>query len=151
MLRRRWLGELWRNFLVASGSREVWESNGSILILAIPSNETSMVSTEFHLMCGRRPAIGMGVLIGDDKQKANQALAVQLRQLRFDGVDPIQELRLHIPWLGHSSFTASMQFLKGSWLTSTTPVRGKREDGDLAFAAPLFAATEAELGGLVAE
>lgn len=60
-------------------------------------NERSMVSTKSHLMCGHRPVIGVGALIGDDKQKANQALAVQLRQLRFDGVDPIQELRLHIP------------------------------------------------------
>lgn len=110
MLRRRWLVELWRNFLVASGSGEIWESNGSILILAIPVNERSIVSTEFYSMCGRRPVIGMGAMIGDDKQKANQALAVQLRQLRFDGVDPIQELRLYIPWLGRSSFTASMKF-----------------------------------------
>lgn len=69
-----------------------------------------MVSIEFHLICGCRPVIGIGALIGDDKQKANQALAVQLRQLRFDGVDPIQELRLHIPWLGRNSFTTSMSF-----------------------------------------
>lgn len=67
-----------------------------------------MVSTKFHLICGHRPVIGVGALIGDDKQKANQALAVQLRQLRFDGVDPIQELRLHITWLGRNSFTTSM-------------------------------------------
>lgn len=43
------------------------------------------------------------------------------------------------------------EFFRSILLTSTTPVRGKREDGDVPFAAPLFAATEAELGGLVAE
>lgn len=52
-------------------------------------------------------------LIRSDKQKANQALAVQLRQLRFDGVDPIQELRLYIPWLGPNSFTHQHRFSKG--------------------------------------
>lgn len=97
--------------------------------------------------------IGIGESIRGDKQKANQALAVQLRKLRFDGVDPIQELGLYIyPKVRTQLLYHQHELFKGLYkLTSTTPVRGKREDGGLPFAAPLFAATEAEIGGLVVE
>lgn len=76
MLRRRWLCELWRDFLVASGRREIWERNRSILILAIPLNEWTMVSTICYLRCGRRTMTRIGNSIRGDKQKANQALTV---------------------------------------------------------------------------
>jgi hypothetical protein len=114
MLRRRWLCKLWGDFL-EGGGREIWESNGSILILAIPLPERTMVSYEFlNLTCGRRLSVRMGKPMRGDKQIANQALTVQLRQLRLDGVDPIQELRLYIPWLGHNSFYHQYAFFQGA-------------------------------------
>jgi hypothetical protein len=78
---------------------------------------------------------------------------VQLGKLRFNGVDPVEQFRLH-RWSARASFTQLE--IRNTWvLTSTTPARGKSVDvepvagGDLPFAP--FPALEVELGGFVAE